>query len=160
MVGWHHWLDCLSKLQELVMDREGWHAAIHGVTKSRTRLSIWSDLIWSRSKSTLSIYPKKNKNTNLKRYLYPLVHCSLEDNRQILRTEEWDWKVPQKDLGINTWNRVFLSWQSFTKVQDMGERKSVDRGDSDYIHSVLLCHLVWTYKYVPKPMICFETIWA
>ena len=28
------------------MDREAWHAAIHGVTKSRTRLSDWSDLIW------------------------------------------------------------------------------------------------------------------
>ena len=29
----------LSELQEMVMDREPWHAAIHGVTKSRTRLS-------------------------------------------------------------------------------------------------------------------------
>ena len=29
----------LSELQELVMDRDAWHAAIHGVTKSRTRLS-------------------------------------------------------------------------------------------------------------------------
>ena len=29
----------LSKLQELVMDREAWHAVIHGVTKSRTQLS-------------------------------------------------------------------------------------------------------------------------
>ena len=29
----------LSKLREMVMDREAWHAAIHGVTKSRTRLS-------------------------------------------------------------------------------------------------------------------------
>ena len=34
----------LSELRELVMDREGWCAAIHGVTKSRTRLSDLSDL--------------------------------------------------------------------------------------------------------------------
>ena len=37
----------LSELQELVMDREAWSAAIHGVTKSRTRLSDGSDLIGS-----------------------------------------------------------------------------------------------------------------
>ena len=39
--GWHH--DSmgmsLSELRELVMDREAWHAVIHGVAKSRTRLS-------------------------------------------------------------------------------------------------------------------------
>ena len=35
----------LSELQELVMDREAWHAVIHEVAKSRTLLSNWSDLI-------------------------------------------------------------------------------------------------------------------
>ena len=37
----------LSKLRELVMDREAWRAAIHGVTKSRTRLSNWTERIFS-----------------------------------------------------------------------------------------------------------------
>ena len=54
--GWQRmrWLDgimdsmdmSLSELREFVIDREAWRAAIHGLTKSRTRLSNWTELNW------------------------------------------------------------------------------------------------------------------
>jgi len=39
----------LSELRELVMDREAWRAVIHGVTKSQTRLSEWTELNWTET---------------------------------------------------------------------------------------------------------------
>ena len=55
----------LSKLQELVMDREACHAAVHGVTKSRTQLSYWTQ--WKEEK-------KKNRSFTSDNLCKPIMY--------------------------------------------------------------------------------------
>ena len=60
------WLDCitnsmdmsLSKLQEIMKDKEAWHPVVHGVSKNRTQLSDWTT---TKINKTSNIFKKKNK---------------------------------------------------------------------------------------------------
>ena len=52
----------LSELQELVMDREAWRAVIHGVARSRTRLSDWTELNWTETNSSELLHISTGQN--------------------------------------------------------------------------------------------------
>ena len=51
----------LSELREMVMDREAWRAAIHGVAKSRTRLSNWTELNWASRRALIHCWSVKRE---------------------------------------------------------------------------------------------------
>ena len=81
-------------IQELVMDREAWRAAIHGVTKSRTRLSDWTELNWTDPHLGTSLVAQIVKNL-------PAMQ------------ETWVWSLCQENAlekGMATYSSI-LAWR-------------------------------------------------
>ena len=69
----------LSELRELLMDREAWHAVIHGVAKSRTRLSNWTELNWAeylKRKIVFSLIMNTNRNNLFWGEIIPVICIS------------------------------------------------------------------------------------
>ena len=75
MVGWHHWLNGheFEQVWEIVKDKEAWRAAVHGVAKSQTRLSDWTELNWCKPNAIV-------KQFKLVLILKQFLPCSPDDS--------------------------------------------------------------------------------
>ena len=103
--GWHRmrWLDSithsvdmgLGELRDLVIDREAWHAAVHGVTKSRTQLSHWTQLNWNDTLMILRQFFKMNLRNSPKTEL-----CSILRNDTCMRMHRASPTVTTQKLSL------------------------------------------------------------
>ena len=94
----------LRELRELVIDREAWRAAIHGVAKSQTELSDWTELNWRNNFMYIRIFPLDERMV-LSVTIFLLYDGAVHLHYWLIHFK-FKWKITLED--VNTW-MVFLS---------------------------------------------------
>ena len=126
----------LGELRKLVMDREAWRAAVHGITKSWTRLSDWTELNWIISSVKIwwiFIHPcHLTASLSISvpvSVLHTCAHCFPQEHGHIISeiifflhlSPSLSWKVPQgKESGFFSFvtfahtRKIFLNWNEWS----------------------------------------------
>ena len=102
----------LGKLRELVMDREAWRAAVHGVAKSQMRLSDWTELNWTVADEELDLpVPVSGYQTWWLALVRWIVPCEVGEERQAHSLKpEAVWWEPSCKRSENT--ACIKSWET------------------------------------------------
>ena len=124
--SWMRWLDgitdsmdvSLSELQEMVMGREAWHAAIHGVAKNQTRLRDWIELHWTDELwcwGRLLRVPSTARRSS---------QCILKETSPDIHWKDWCWSsnILATLCEVVTYLKRLWCWESLNVGGEGGDR--------------------------------------